>query len=434
MNKKITGRISNLWAHPGAPERAGTGLSAIIDFDRRSLSKSIPLLSLARFGCRTLRLQNRKSGLAVCFGLFLLALLPPSLSAQNVPVREGYDYDGKAITALLPFIGEEEAAAVFNEAVARSVADLGKYNCRIVTAKTVEAAGVRIPTDMPPERELVPGVRYALTGGVYPGNNEGEYYLQLWLWDMADSVFIYSDDLVYRNIEEGLETLPALVEYLFSHIIEKPAEAEPETEKEWDDKMINIGFRSGVSRHWYTEPEETAPGAYSLNYEGGLFIAVRLNSLISIQAEADFIWDDLVYRGITNVSGTAAYTPVLVNTRHRSFSLLFPLLFKLNFRPGNFRIAPYGGLFAFVPLGKTLYRGNPGEEKDAFSWSASVPLGFSAGFEAAAKFGPGMILVDIRYSGDFGKITIHDAAETSYKRGMLSFTIGYAFGFIRRRV
>ncbi|MDR2071228.1 MAG: PorT family protein [Treponema sp.] len=378
--------------------------------------------------------------ITVCFALVLLALFPLSLPAQDVPVREGYDADGKAITALLPFDGEEEMAAAFNEAVAQAVADLGKYNCRIVTAETVEAAGVRIPTDMPPVRELVPGVRYALTGGVYPGNREGEYYLQLWLWDMADSTMIYTDDLVleYQDMEETLESLPGLVEWLFSHIIEKPAEAESETEKKWDDKIINLGFRSGVSRHWYTAPKETAPGAQSLNYEGGVFIALRFNSLISLQAEADFVWDDLVYRGITNVSTPPAYTPVLVNKKYRSFSLIFPVLLKLNFRPGNFRIAPYGGVFAFVPLGETLYRSKPGEDKDSFSWSAdAIPLGFSAGFEAAAKLGPGMILADIRYSGDFSGITIHgaeitshDASKISYKRGMLSFTIGYALGFI----
>jgi hypothetical protein len=359
-------------------------------------------------------------------------LFPVSLHPQNVSLREGYDDDGKAITALLPFIGEKEAAAVFNEKVARALEDLQKYNCRIVTDETVKAAGGKIPTDMPPVRELVPGVRYALTGGVYPGNYEGEYYLQLWLWDMSGSSMIYTDDLVYQDIETGLESVPGLVEWLFSHIVERPVESEDETEKAWNDKIINIGLRSGVSRHWYTAPEETIPGAYSLTYEGGLFITLRFNALISLQAEADFIWDDLVYRGITDVShGIGYYNPVLENKRYRSFSLLFPVLFKLNLRYDNFRLAPYGGVFAFVPLGETSYRKNPGAvEEGSFSWSAAVPMGFSLGFEAATKAGAGMLIADIRYSGDFSRITISDAAETSYKRGMLSFTMGYAFGFI----
>ncbi|MDR2444701.1 MAG: hypothetical protein LBD44_02020 [Spirochaetaceae bacterium] len=371
--------------------------------------------------------------IAVCFGLLLPLLFPYSLPAQNFPAREGYDYEGKAVTALLPFIGDEESAAAFNRAVAQAVANLAKYSCRVVTAETVGAAGVKIPTDMPPVRELIPGARYAITGGVYPGSYEGEYYLQLWLWDVTGSTMIYTDDLVYRNIEAGLEDLPGLVDWLFSHIVERTVVAEPEVKKAWDDKLIYAGLRSGASSHWYTAPEEIVPGAHSLNYEGGIFISARFNSLISLQAEIDFIWDDLVYRGIKNTSsgghGTT-YSPVLENERYRSFSLLFPVLFKLNFRPGIFRLAPYGGLFAVAPLGKTLYRANPVEEEDSFSRSNPTPLGLTVGFEIATRLGPGIILADIRYSGDFGKTTINNAAETSYKRGMASFTLGYALGFI----
>jgi hypothetical protein len=381
------------------------------------------------------------SRITVCFSLLVMALFPLNIYAQNVPGREGYDYDGKAIVALLPFIGEEEAAARFNESTAQAVGALQKYSPREVSRETVDAAGVRIPTDMPPVRELAPGARFALTGGVYPGNDENQDYLQLWLWDMNSSTMIYTDDLVYLDIDQGLENLPGLVEWLFSHITERTVESEPEEEKEWDDKIINTGIRSGVSGHLYKTPEETAPGAYSLMYEGGVFIAVRLNSLISLQAEANFIWDDLVYRGIDDANqGVPPYVPVSANERRRSFSLLFPLLVKLNFRPGSFRIAPYGGIFAYVPLSKSTYHRYPGGEEDSFSWSAAVPLGFSAGFEVARKLGPGMILADIRYSGDFTDITVHDGGltpstqqsgrDTSYKRSMLSVTIGYAFGFI----
>jgi hypothetical protein len=366
--------------------------------------------------------------------LMLMLMLPRTLSAQNGSGAEGYDSDGKAIVAILPFIGEEEAAANFNRAVAEGVTDLQKYSPRVVNADTVQAAGVRIPTDMPPVRDLVPGVRYALTGGVYPGTYDNEYYLQLWLWNMTNSTMIYTDDLVYQNINDGLQSVPGLVEWLFSHIIEVTVEEEPPAEKvREDDKLINIGIRSGTSQRWYAASDETAPGAHALNFEGGLFVSVRLNSLFALQAEADVTFDNLVYRGVTVTSETEAPIP-LENVKYTTYSLMFPLLFKMTLRSGNYQIAPLAGIYGFLPLGKASYREQPAGREDSFSWS-TVPFGYTLGLEAAMKLGPGILVGDIRYAGDFSAITIHDAADatkkdTSYKRRSLSFTLGYAFGFI----
>jgi hypothetical protein len=367
------------------------------------------------------------------FGLALAVLVAPGLAAQTVPAAEsGFDYDGKAIVSILPFIGEEEDAGAFNAAVSDAVRRLAKYSPRNINAQATQAFGVGIPTDMPPIREMVPGVRYALTGGVYPGTYEGQSYLQLWLWDMRTSTMIYTDDLVYENRAEGLESLPGLVEWLFSHITETVEEPESESEPVWIDKRINLGIRSGVSQRWYTAPDENGPGAHALVYEGGVFASVFLNSLFSLQLEANFSFDNLVYRGITDTAaGTAApYTPVYANERHTAYSLAIPLLFKANLRTRLVRFAPFAGIYAFLPLGEADYKNNPMGKTGSYTWSASVPLGCVLGLEAAVRCGPGLLLADIRYSGDFDDIVIQDDVETSYKRGALSITLGYAFGFI----
>jgi hypothetical protein len=376
--------------------------------------------------------KNDKTGIAF-FCLSLMVLFPSVLSAQSGLGTEGYDYEGKAIVAILPFTGEEEPAAVLNQAAIGAVADLQKYSPRSVNIETVEAAGVRIPTDMPPVRELVPGVRFALTGGVYPGNYTGEYYLQLWLWDMTTASMIYTDDLVYEHIDEGLSALPGLVEWLFSHIAVVFEESEPPAANIWQEKLITAGVRSGVSQRWYTTPEESAPGAHALNFEGGVFVSVFLNSLLSLQTEINFTFDNLAYRGIDDIGGAGEYTPVLANRRYTAYSLMFPLIFKANFRPGNFRFSPLAGIYAFLPLGDVAFQNNPAGEGDTFSWSAAAPVGYIAGVEAAMKLGPGILLGDMRYAGDFGTITIHDDEDTAYRRGALSFTLGYAFEFINVR-
>jgi hypothetical protein len=370
-----------------------------------------------------------KKQTVIFFGLGLMVVFSSTLYAQTGSTA-GYDYEGRTIAAVLPFIGEQEPAAVFNEAAAAAVAGLQDYSPRIISEKTVEAAGVRIPTDMPPIRELVPGVRFALTGGVYPGNYPGEYYLQLWLWDMDTASMIYTDDLVYEDIDEGLASLPGLVKWLFSHIILHPVEGGTAAGKDWEEKLINAGVRSGVSQRWYKSPEEFAPGAHALNFEGGLFVSVFLNSLLSLQAELDFTFDNLVYRGIDDTGGTGEYIPVLANEKYTAYSLMFPVIMKVNFKPGNFRLAPFAGIYAFLPAGDASYRKNPVGEEGAFSWSSAAPLGYVLGFEGAVKLGPGLLLADIRCGGDFGTITIQDEDTTAYSRGMVSFTLGYAFGFI----
>jgi hypothetical protein len=253
---------------------------------------------------------------------------------------------------------------------------------------------------------------------------------------MTTASMIYTDDLVYEHIDEGLSALPGLVEWLFSHITETTGAEKKPPEMGWD-KLITAGLRSGVSQRWYTESFEFVPGAHALNFEGGLFVSFLLNSLLSLQAECNFTMDTLVYRGIDNIGGGGGYTPVFGNARYTSYSLMFPLILKVNFKPRGFHLAPFGGVYAFLPLGNTRYQRNPGGEQRTLSWSAAAPLGYTLGLEGSRRLGPGLLIADIRYTGDFSAITLHNAKNTatstenmSYGRNGLSVTLGYAFGFI----
>jgi hypothetical protein len=330
----------------------------------------------------------------------------------------GVDNEGKAITAVLPLAGEEaEMNRRFHEEIMESVAALGKYSPR----ETYVSPDTRLPTDMPPLPGLTAGARYALTGGVYPGEPAGEYYLQLWLWDMAGSTMIYTDDLVYDDIDEAMESVPGLVEWLFSHIHELTIET-PAVDV-WPDPLFILGVRAGISQRWYVKPNERSPGAAALNLEGGVSGALRLNSLFSVQLELLFTGDTLVYRGLEDSSSG----PVLMNKKYTNLSLEIPVLGKMNFRVGKIRLSPLAGFYATIPLGETKYRDKDGKE-GSYSWSVSNPLGFTAGLEGAAPCGPGMIFAGLRYGVDFGEMSINNG-ERKYRRNMISLYLGYEFGF-----
>ncbi|MDR2313348.1 MAG: PorT family protein [Spirochaetaceae bacterium] len=357
------------------------------------------------------------SGARVLAALYALAVSVP-VFAQVPGTGGGIDSQGKAITAVLPLAGEEaEMNRRFHGKIMESVTALGKYSPR----EAYIPFGTRLPTDMPPLPSLTGGARYALTGGVYPGEAAGEYYLQLWLWDMAGSTMIYTDDLVYDDINEAMESVPGLVEWLFSHIHELSIET-PESGA-WPDPLFILGARAGLSQRWYVKPNEQTPGAFAPNLEGGVSGALRLNSLFSVQLEALLTGDTLVYRGLED----SPSGPVLKNKKYTNLSLEIPLLFKMNFRAGGIRLSPLAGVYVNILLGQTKYRNEDGQT-DTFSWSVSNPLGFTAGLEGAAPCGSGMLIVGLRYGMDFGIISIN-SGEREYRRNMISLYLGYEFGF-----
>jgi hypothetical protein len=356
-----------------------------------------------------------------------MALVPLILPAQTLSDRPawGFDEEGKAIVAVLPFAGEEEMARRFHDETMKAVVALNIYESREVPA-SVFSGGLEVPTDMPPSQGLLPAARYSLTGGVYEGSRPEEFYLQLWLWDMTGSTMIYTDDLVYEDIDGAMESLPGLVEWLFSHIREVVLEVpELSLPQEW---LYTLGVKTALTPHWYVRTGERVPGAQSFGLEGGLTGAMRFSSLFSFQFEMLFSRDDLVYRGLT--ADDISYSEKL-----SSVFLTIPLFIRMNFKTELFRLSPMAGFYFALPLGQTRY--SDSMDGQAYYSHSGTLAGFNIGMEAALiNYGPGMIIAGLRYSGDFGRLTIDynnpkDAApDTSYRRDMFSFYVGYEFGFV----
>jgi hypothetical protein len=369
--------------------------------------------------------MSKRCGLSAVFAILGLVVSPALVFPQTAAVQNnaGLDASGKLIVAVLPLAGDEtEMIRRFRDGTMEAVAALGKYAPREVSAAAVSGIGMQIPTDMPPLRSLVNVARYALTGGVYPGERAGEYYLQLWLWDMAGSTMIYTDDLVYDDMDGAMQSLPGLVEWLFSHIHEVTIE-EPQAAA-WTDPLFMLGLRMGLSQRWYTEPGEVSSGASALNLEGGVSGAVRLGEYFSFQLEMLLTGDTLVYRGLDWDSSRNTYT--MENRKYTNLSLIIPFLLKANFRTDPVRLSPLAGLYAMAPLGQTRYRYSAGEGASP-SWYYSVPLGFTVGLEGAVRSGPGRVFGGLRYAADIGTAKINDGQE--YRRTMFSLYLGYEFGF-----
>ncbi|MDR0669484.1 MAG: PorT family protein [Treponema sp.] len=357
--------------------------------------------------------------------VLILVLVPALLAAQTVPSRQGWGFtdEARAIVAVLPFVGEEDAARRFHGETMNAVAALTRYEGREVSA-SVFPEGTEIPTDMPPNRALVPAVRYALTGGVYGGDRPSEFYLQLWLWDMDGSMMIYTDDLVYDDIEGAMVSLPGLVEWLFSHIREVVEETPPEVlPPEW---LYTFGVKTGLAPRWYVRPGEQISGAQSLGLEGGLTAAMHLSSLFALQVELLVSQDDLVYRGLT--ANDITYSEKL-----SSAFLTLPLFIRMNFKASSFKLSPMAGFYLALPLGQTRYSSSV--DITAAYTHSGVLTGFSTGLEAVLNYGPGMFIVGLRYSGDFNHLVIDydnprdTVPDTSYRRDMFSLYLGYGFGF-----
>lgn len=360
-------------------------------------------------------------GFYVILGLILLPSLvfaqtgPAESAGEPAPVE-------KSMVAIIP-LGRDETIMTqrFYQGIIDAVAALEKYSPQPIRRDVFSQEGVEIPMAMPPRRDLTAGARYALTGGVYMDSETMEYYLQLWLWDMSGSTMIYSDILIYEDIDDAILSLPGLVEWLFSHIYEVVLEEPAVLSRE---PWLSLGLRTGFSRRRYAGQED----ANAVSVEGGIFGSLYLNSLFALQLEILFTGDTLVYRDL-DLNSTDV---IIKNEQFRAFSLMAPFLIKINFKTGPIRFSPLAGIYAVAPLGKIRYDTNVDGEDRYYTYSL-MPLGYTAGLQGAVKFGSGMLFADLRYAGDFRSATVNNNEKTNYRRSMVSFSLGYEFGVLYRK-
>jgi hypothetical protein len=210
---------------------------------------------------------------------------------------------------------------------------------------------------------------------------------------------------------------------------EDPGAAAPE--KGLDTDWLYLGVRTGPSLRFYTPSDDTrftGNDTNAVSMDLAFQVNLKVLSFLSIQAEMVFTWDRASLWAYSGGSMSDRYS-----RDYTGFSLQFPLIAQFDFYPGRFRISPFLGVYFLVPLGKLQAESSLNGESRSMDYKFSPPLGLLGGLNGALKFGPGAIVADLRYAADLGKLEAAEGKIQEFKRGMISLTVGYEFGFFTKK-
>ncbi|MDR0731221.1 MAG: hypothetical protein LBF63_06090 [Treponema sp.] len=196
---------------------------------------------------------------------------------------------------------------------------------------------------------------------------------------------------------------------------------------------LYLGLRTGPSFRFYTPAGDT-PYTGGDTFAPSLDLAVQANvrllSFLSVQGEIIFTWDNAscwaYYR--RTPSETTRYT-----RDYTSFSLQIPLTVQADLYPGKFKVSPFFGFYLLAPLGDMQAADSLGSGEHSYSYAYSPPLGLLGGLNVAYKLGPGLLFGDFRYNADLGEARPDRGEIQQYRRSMVSFTLGYQWGFVTKK-
>jgi hypothetical protein len=195
---------------------------------------------------------------------------------------------------------------------------------------------------------------------------------------------------------------------------------------------LYVGLRAGPSLRFYTPANDTrytGGDTRSVSLDVALQAGVQVLPFLTVQAEAVFTWDNASLWAYKSISGIQMrYT-----NDYTAFSLQIPLLVKYDFYPGRFRLSPFFGAYCVLPLGKLNASDSLDGNRQSLDYELSSPFGLLGGLSGAVQFGPGAIIADLRYTADLGEFKGRDGDIEKFKRSMVSFTVGYEFGFFAKK-
>jgi hypothetical protein len=352
------------------------------------------------------------------------------------------------VIAVLPFSGEDAGLRIrFTNAVTAEIVRNGQYT------------PVAVP--FPADPAVSPALMYAdaihadytLTGAAFYRSDESQYHLKLWLWNMGTGNLVCSDEMVCGDNGDMARILPLLMEWIFSRIAadetgypgitETPeiflppepsvtpelpdsvAGRKPPPEKvssvrdDDQDRWLYLGIRGGGSWRPYAEGDKSPVVDMvdqASTWEGAFQASVRFLPFLALQGEAIFTRDRFSSGGV-EIS---------------SYSMMFPLLLRFNIRKADVTFSPLGGVYFLLPVGDMEFTAS--NVSSSFPWTHSMPLGYTLGLAMGVKLGSGNLIFDLRYSGDMSAAKLDTPTGSKvYMRNLMSFTLGYEIGLIKRK-
>jgi hypothetical protein len=202
---------------------------------------------------------------------------------------------------------------------------------------------------------------------------------------------------------------------------------------DYTNRWLYLGARAGPSMRFYVPSGDihyTGNDTQVVSFDTAVQANLQIQPYLSIQGEVLFTLDNASRKHYIRNAGGQVESYSLDYT---SFFLQVPLSLRLNLYPGKFRISPFFGVYYIAALGKLRIDNSLDNQEKSLDYGVFPPFGLMGGINAALQWGPGMIFADLRYSDDLGEPTTWSEKQKTYKRSMISFTVGYEFGLFTRK-
>ncbi|GHV75744.1 hypothetical protein AGMMS49942_05650 [Spirochaetia bacterium] len=200
--------------------------------------------------------------------------------------------------------------------------------------------------------------------------------------------------------------------------------------KVYPQYRLFLGLRGGYSLRIYTPSIVTIdPVDPESTFEAALHVAYHPWRYLGFQTEVVFTRDSTSFQSYDQIGDKHTY-------QYNSMSLMIPLLVKGTFAFSQFVVSPLAGVYLTFPLGRMtmINETNKKIDEETADFSYPLPLGLTAGVEMGMHLGPGLLFLDIRYAADLAKTVrlSEDATTDLYHRNMVSLSLGYKFGLLRK--